>query len=344
MRPSLGCLLFLLTALLSRAAAADELATAELAALNWVRLDSAASCPSGAEVTQAIERRLGHAALVPREQADLVIEARLEGLPSGHFQIEIALVRGDTVVGRRELESEEPSCQGVAETAALVIALTIDPEVSLEPLPISSAPAPAASAPSAAVAPPAAIELPVLARAAPAQAARWQADLELSGGVATGTVPNVAFGLHLRGRALPPALPFGIELEGAYFPSMRLEALPGKGADFTAFYLGAGLCSRPKRSSRLSASLCAGVEVGAMAGQGYGFQSTPKFRTLTLALAARGALWFRVLQPLAVVLGPSIAVPLKRDYFETTTADGSEALFRMSAIGFGFNLGAVLEL
>ncbi|MEI9949933.1 MAG: hypothetical protein WDO74_13375 [Pseudomonadota bacterium] len=345
MRPSLGFLPFLLTALLSRAAAAEEAATVELAALDWVRLDSAASCPSEAEVTQAIEQRLGHAALVPKERAKLVIEAKLEGLAGGGFRVEIALVRGDAVVGRRELESEEPSCQGVAETAALVIALTIDPEASLEPLAIPTVPAAAPTAPTAAATPTAAaIERPSVAPAAPARQASWQADLELGGSIATGTVPNLAAGLYLRGRALPPALPLGIEVEGAYFPSKRVEALPGKGADFTAFYLGAGLCSRPRRASRLSASLCAGSEVGALAGQGYGFSSTPSFRTLTFALAARGVLWFRVLKPLAVVLGPSVAVPLKRDYFEIETAEGSEPLFRMSAIGFGFNLGAVWEL
>jgi hypothetical protein len=249
------------------------------------------------------------------------------------------------VVGRRELESDEPSCQGVAETAALVIALTIDPEASLEPLPIPTAPAPAPSAPSALAPPPRALDEPApTPRAVPNHAPRWQADLELSGGIATGTVPNIATAVYARARALPPALPFGIELEGAYFPTKGLEAQPGKGADFRSFYLGAGLCSRPERRARLGASLCAGLEVGAIAGQGYGFQSTPTFRTLTFALAARGTFWVRVLPPLALVLGPTIAVPLKRDHFETETAADTEPLFRMSVIGLGFNLGVVWEL
>ena len=344
MRPWLGYLPFLLTALPARAALANEPPAGELAALDWVRLESAASCPSGAEVTQAIEQRLGHSALVPKERADLVIEAKLERSASGGFRVEIALVRGAAVVGRRELESENPSCQSIAETAALVIALTIDPEASLEPLSISTAPTPEPSAARAAPIPPPAVAVRLQAQVVPAQHASWQGDLELSAGIATGTVPNWAAGVFVRGRALPPRLPLGIELEGVYFPSKRLEALPGKGADFTSFYLGTGLCSRPKRASRLSASWCAGVQVGMIAGQGYGFEVKPSFRTLTVALAARGALWFRVLRPLAVVLGPSLAVPLKRDYFETETADGSEALFRMSAIGLGFNLGLVWGL
>jgi len=343
MRLSLGSLLLLLVTLLARAAAAEEPVALELAALNWLRLDGAESCPSGAEVTQAIEQRLGHATLVPKEQANLVIEVRLAARPEGGFRVEITLARGDAVVGRRELDSDEPSCQGVAETAALVIALTIDPEASLEPLPIPTAPARApqkpAPAPRLAVS-----ERPAPDRPVPASKPSWQADLELGGAIATGTVPNVAAGLLLRGRALPPALPFAIELEAAYFPAQQVEAQPGKGADFRTFYLGAGLCSRATRARRLGASLCAGGQIGAIAGQGYGFDVTPRFRTLTLALAARGAFWLRVLPRLALVLGPTIAIPLKRDYFETETAAGSESLFRLSAIGLGFDLGVVWEL
>ncbi|HEY0463597.1 MAG TPA: hypothetical protein VGC79_05285, partial [Polyangiaceae bacterium] len=296
-----------------------------------------------AEVTQAIEQRIGHAALVPKEQAKLLIEAKLAGRAEGGFRVEIAMVRGDAVVGRRELESDEASCQGVAETAALVIALTIDPEASLEPLPIPTGAA-AAPAPAPAAAQPEVSARAVAPQLAPENRATWQADLELGGGIETGTVPNVAIGLYVRGRALPPAWPIGIELEGAYFPAQNVAAQPGKGADFRAFQLGAGVCSRPKRARRFGASVCAGAEIGAITGQGYGFLSNPKFSTLTFALTARGALWFRVLPPLALVLGPNLAVPLKRDYFETKTGDSSEPLFRMSAIGLGFELGLVWEL
>src|ERR1041384_5322929 len=114
MRLPLGTSALVLTALLGRAAAAEEPPAVELAALSWPRLSGAASCPSGAEVTHAIEQRLGHAALVPKEQATLLIEARLQAASIGGFQVEIALIRGDTVVGRRELESADPSSKTVA--------------------------------------------------------------------------------------------------------------------------------------------------------------------------------------------------------------------------------------
>jgi hypothetical protein len=351
MRMRLSTLIVSFIVLAARGVLAQVPVSVETAALSWLRADSAASCPSEADVTQAIEQRLGQAALVPRERASLLTEARLEAVSSGGFRVEIALVRGETLVGRRELESAEASCQGVAESAALVIALTIDPEASIASLPIAVSTAPPAAPPANAPPPSPAPQVverggeptPVT-KPAPAASPPWQGDLELGGAVATGTVPRVAAGLRLRGRALPPKLPFGFEIGGAYFPEKRLEASPGKGGDFTAFYLGAGLCSRPSRASRLSASFCAGAEVGALAGQGDGFASTPKFRTWTFALAARGSLWFRVVPPLAIALGPTFALPLKRDFFETRTSGGTETLFRMSSVGLGFDLGVIWEL
>lgn len=345
MRPSLATSAFLLTATLARAAAADEPPAVELAALHWRRLEGAESCPSEADVSLAIERRLGHAALVSKAQATLLIDATLRGSSTSGFHVEITLSRGDTVVGRRELESAEPSCQSVAETAALVIALAVDPEASLEPLPIPTAPE---SAPTSAAPPP----QPEVALTPPppkprpatsAHTERWQGDLELGGTLLIGAAPNIASALYVRGRALPPRWPLGIELGAAYFPTRQVEARPGKGGYFSSYFLAAGVCSRPIRSSRFSVSGCANAEAGEILGQGYGFQNTQTFRTLTVALAARGALWYRFATPLALVLGSTVAVPLKRDYFEVETADGTQPLFRMSAIGLGFNLGVVFE-
>lgn len=345
MRHSLATSAFMLTAVLARAAAAEEPAAVESAALNWQRLAGAESCPSGAEVSLAIEQRLGHVALVPKAQATLTIDAMLEGSSSGGFHVEITLSRGDVVVGKRELESAEPSCQRIAETAALVIALAIDPEASLDPLPIPTAPEPAPASP---VPPPqpaiAHTESPSEPRPAIlARKKRWQGDLELGGTLLIDAAPDLASAIYVRGRVLPPKWPLGIELGAAYFPTRQVEALPGKGAYFSTYLWAAGVCSRPIRSSRFSVSGCASGEAGQISGHGYGFQSTETFRTLTVALAARGALWYRFVTPLALVLGSTVAVPLKRDYFEVETADGTQPLFRMSAIGLGFNLGMVLE-
>jgi hypothetical protein len=150
--------------------------------------------------------------------------------------------------------------------------------------------------------------------------------------------------VFVRGRALPPHLPLGFELESAYFPPQSVDAEPGKGATFSQFYAGAALCSRPSRENRWRVSLCAGADAGLVTGHGYGFELKPHFRTWTFALAARARVGFRVAHRLALVTGPDLWVPLKRDSFETTTASGTEQLFRMSAVGLAFELGVVWEL
>lgn len=335
--------LLALPVLLAAGSARAESGSLETAALSWVRAESAASCPGAAEVARSIEQRLGRPALVLPSQAGLMVEAYVDGAPNGGFRVVITLARGETNVGRRELESPEPTCQAVAEKAALVIALTIDPEASVEPMtmePPPLPPPPAQPEPPAPPPPPAPLPPPPK----PPEPPTWQGDVELSGGVATGIVPELAPGLFARGRALPPELPFALELEGAYFPTKTLEYAPGKSADLTLFYAGAGVCSRPSRASRLRASLCVGADVGAVAGQGFGFTYTPRFRSWTYTLTAKGRLGYALIPQLAIVLGPDLFVPLKRDSFEVQPVTGTEQLFRMSALGLGFELGVVWEL
>jgi len=345
---------FLLTLLLAGAAVAQP-AAVETAALSWVRAERAAACPDAAGVARSIEQRLGRQVLVSPAEADLIVEAYVDAMAAGGFHVSIDLARGGKSVGRRELESAASSCEAVADKAALVIALTIDPDAALEPapngVPLVPAEAPAvlpapcdSKAEPTAAPPPPPPPPPPRQPVQPLHGPAWQGDLELAGGIATGIVPDLAPGIFARGRAFPPELPLGIEFGGAYFPPKTLESAPGKGADVTLFYVGAALCSRPRRSLWIRASLCGGAEVGAVAGQGHGFTSTPRFRTWTFALAARGRLGFSLTRRLAVVLGPSLSLPLKRDHFEVSPPTGTESLFRMSAVGLGFDLGAVWEL
>jgi hypothetical protein len=317
----------------------------EPAALSWVRAPDATVCPGEWEIAHAVEARLGPEALVPRASAILVVEASIRARSEGGFHVDIALLRGDTVVGRRELSSEEPNCGSVAEQAALVIALTIDPEASPLGPPRVSAPAPPVETPKPPkekqIAPKAAVSsLPPAGPARPA----WQGDLEAAAGVATGIVPEIALGLFVRGRARPPGFAIAIELEGAYYPPTELELEPGRGAHFSLLYLGAALCNKPQREPRLRLSVCAGPDLAAITGQGYGFDETPRFWSFTFAASARARLGFRATRGLALVLGPDLVVPFGRDRFITITAEGTDELFRMKAVGFGFELGAVWEL
>jgi hypothetical protein len=313
----------------------------EPAALSWVRAPGAQACPDAREVSVRVEERLGGPVIVPPARAKLHVEALARPAEGGGFVVQITLYRDALVVGRRDLDPQD-DCKDVAERAALAIALMIDPE-ALAPRP-TAAPAPAAphAAPSTPV-PSASVSTRTAAPPPPARDAVWRGDLEAALGIATGLVPRLTPGVFLRGRVLPPEFPIAFELAGAYFPETTVEAEPGKGGTFALFLAGVSVCNVASRARRISASACAGAEIGSIAGSGYGFTDNPTFHSLVYTLSARGRLWFRPVRGLALVIGPDLAIPLKRDHFETYDESGRTELFQVAPVNVGFELGAVWE-
>lgn len=349
-RGAIGGVVTSLVLVLASGSAAAKPHEYEAAALTWARAADAAPCPDGAEMARMVEGRLGQGALLPLARAEVVVEASIRARSGGGFHVDIALARDEVVVGRRELESAQPDCGPIADEAALVIALTIDPEASpltpslerAEPLPApSGTPAPPAPGPASsrrASPPPPASRPPNAARPS------WQLDLELAADIATGLLPGVAPGASLRGRLVPPGWPLGVELESSYFPQQSLALPSGEGARFELYDAGLGLCANEGRTTRFRAWLCAGPELAVIMGRGYGFERTARFSRVTVALSARGGLGLRVTEGLVLALGPDVIVPLGRDRFVAITPAGTEPLYRMSAVGLGLELGAVWEL
>jgi len=309
----------------------------EPAALSWARAEGAESCPGPSEVTRAVDERLGRSALVPTARAEIVVEALVEPASGGGFHVRIALTKDNAVIGRRELEGSEPDCTIITEKAVLAIALMIDPEAALAPIPPPPPPPPPTPSTTSTVA-------AVARRPASPPPEPWQGDLEVAGSLASGLMPGLSPGVFVRGRAMPPALPFAVELEGAFFPEKTRHATPTQGGHFALLYAGLSLCSRPPRAPRLAASFCAGADVGSMVGRGFGFDDNERFQSWVFAVSARGRLWFRPLSGLALVVGPDLAIPLARDHFDTGSETGTVQLFRMSSVSLGFALGAVWEL
>jgi hypothetical protein len=316
------------------------------AALSWTRGRGAESCPDASDVERGVELRLGRAALVPKERAELVVEAVAERTQSGGFRVQIALLRADEVIGRRVLEGTEPECLTIADKAVLAIALMIDPDAALAP-PLETAPPPGPPErePQASTKSNAIVDRPPPPTAQPLPSRTpWQGDVELAAGVASGLVPGLAPAVFLRGRLFPPAFPLGVEIEGALFPEQTQYETPARGAHFSLIYGGLSLCSRPPRALRLTASFCGGADMGSVLGEGFGFDEDQDFQESFLALGVRGRLWVRPVSGVAIVMGPDLTIPLKRDYFVTGRSSGSVELFRMSRTAFGFELGAVWEL
>lgn len=314
----------------------------EPAALSWARAEGAESCPGASEVTRAVDQRLGRSALVPPDRAELVVEAFVEPASGGGFHVRIALTKNNVVIGRRELEGTEPDCTIITDKAVLAIALMIDPEAPLLPVPAPAPSPPPAPATTSTVAVAVAEHEPP--PPPPERPPPWQGDLELAASLAGGLVPGLSPGVFVRGRAFAPTLPFGVELEGAFFPEKTRHATATQGGHFALLYAGLSLCSRPPRAPRLAASFCAGADVGSIVGRGFGFDINERFRSWVFAVGARGRLWFRPVPRLALVLGPDLTIPLRRDHFDTGSENGGVALYRMSSVSLGFAVGAVWEL
>lgn len=339
------------------------------AGLSWVRASEAASCSSGPEIARLVEQHLGRAALVPLAEARLVIEAFVAPRPEGGFHVSIALVKDQVLAGRRDLESTEPTCRDVSERAALAIALMIDPEapgqgegaLRDQPLPGETLPtvtprsvsseATTRVEPPVGSAAPLAVNRPLVRRAELSGGASvlrlkrpWQAELELATGVVSGVAPGFAPAVFARGRVGSPTSLIEVDIEGAYVPERSLETEAHKGSRFALLYTGLALCGRTPGPARVGASLCAGADLGSLAGRGYGFEHNATMKSAFVALSARARLCIRVHGHFNVVLGPDLVLPLRRDYFETQSATGTEGGFRMSAAGFGFELGAVWGL
>src|SRR5262249_18291366 len=142
------------------------------------------------------------------------------------------------VLGQRELSSQESSCGAVAESAALAIALMIDPEAVLGPdRPIEPPPEPVAAA----------------AVPAPPSAEPWRGMLEISAGLYAGLLPNVVPGFSMRAFVAPPEGRLGFELGGTYFTTKTIAVGGASNAIFSLAVAEVGVClPAPKRSVALS--------------------------------------------------------------------------------------------
>ncbi len=97
--------------------------------LSWVRGEGAESCPARADLAREVTKRLGR---VPfDEQAERSIEIQVGHGPRGFETLTRVRDPKGQVVGRRELVSEEPSCDPIFSATVLAVALLIDPEAAL---------------------------------------------------------------------------------------------------------------------------------------------------------------------------------------------------------------------
>jgi hypothetical protein len=186
--------------------------------LGWVRAHNAERCPDATTVARAVEARVGR----PVFSADGAqsVEAMIQRTDGARWWVTIFLRDVDgSQLGTRTLSSEQPDCEAATSAAIFAIALAIDPESALRPLPATptqsslpaenAAPPPAQAAPALVLTAVAALtaraveprsQRPVVApRVQPPPRELSSGAVSLGGWAAWGLVPHVALGTSLSG-------------------------------------------------------------------------------------------------------------------------------------------------
>ncbi|XXX80254.1 hypothetical protein WMF30_15920 [Sorangium sp. So ce134] len=328
-----------LAALVSLVAAARPAAASsreQTASLSWVRLAGAEACVGARALAQAVEARLGRAALVSAARADLTIEGRIAPGDAGGWRAVLAVAdAGGAVLGTREIAAPSPRCDAIDDDLALAIALMIDPDAQLSPgAPPPSPPSPAPAPPPQPPPQPQVIVQRILVPASPPAAAPPPAPWRLEVGVGPlfglGLLPAPGVAATVRARVTPPRF-WSFEAGAAIWAPNEAEA----GALAARFSWGEGFVSVCPVSigheTRVSA--CAGVRLGAMSTAGFGFDLELAHERFTAGGALDVRLARRLFGPLTAGVGLGLIVPLVRDTFYYTDAQTEDRqVFRMAPL------------
>jgi hypothetical protein len=311
------------------------------AALGWLRAPGAESCIGARALAEAVEARLGGAALVPASRAEVSIEgtvAPADGEPGWRVSITVADGAGK-VLGTRKLSHAGADCRAIDEEVSLTIALLIDPDALLSPAAASSGakaprPAPAFSAP------PASLRVEHLSPRVPAP---WHAAFLAGPVVSFGALPTVGVGVQIRGLFTPPRF-FSFQIGG----SVWAPATVSFGPEGTSFFMALGTvsaCPLAGLALGFRYAACAGVEVGAIRASGFGF---PLARERERPHAG-GVLEGRVVRilkaPFALSGGVGLSVPFVRNRFYYVDPAGAEReVFVSSPVAVHLDILAGFEL
>jgi hypothetical protein len=281
--------------------------------LDW---DAPAECPNGPSVTAEVERILAGS---PGRSSRLRVQGTVSRTPQDKWHVELSL-RGTELEAKRGLEG--PNCAAVAEAAALVIALAINPEVERPTPP----PKPETTQESRATPP----QMPTFAGPA----------ISIGATGDSGTVPDGTVGLEGN---------FGwtlgnvhTELSGTYFLERRgtLAERDDVGATFRLGDMSLRGCYQFARD-RLAFGPCVDVGLQWTRAQGFGPIASRTVSGVTPAIGgAMGAEWLisRYFVPYARLGG---VVPLARPEF---AVQGMGYVHRAAVVAFRGTVGFEVHL
>lgn len=307
--------------------------------LEW---SAPAECPDEAAVEAKIDGYLGD---VPASTTAVEAKGTVTRERDGWTMTLVTTVDGH----RRTRVLTDPGCDGLAESAAVLVAIAVAPETvpPAPPVPVETDeraetpvaltdPDPQASArPTSSPGP-----IPESTGRPRARRLPLRASVRATGGVGLGWLPfgaDVSLALAVFGRG------FRAELFGTYAPRrlLRFDDLPEAGANVSAWSLGMRGCGVPELRSWLQLPICAGVEAGRVVGRPVGLLQERTGRPVWAAGALAAGLRFEVHERVALWVAPELLVAMTRP---TLRVDGEASpIFRSSNLGGRFQAGLELR-
>lgn len=303
-----------------------------------LRYSAPDSCPDDAQIVTGVEHFLGQPLREAREQ-ELGINVVIQGDPRGYA----AKLSFRSARGVEDRFAEDTDCDKLAEAAALLVALAIDPDrVHAQQAAAVAAPAP----PKAAPVPPAPVPPAPAPASAPCPAAvppppPRHAVAGLAALVGVGVMPHVApalgvdFGARLRRAQL--------ELVGSYWPASTID-VPGASSaaiDISLATAGLRACGVLPVSA-WSLLGCAQGQLGDMSGSGELVDAAHTRHALFADVQALLVANYAATEP-APWVGLALAWQVKRPAFGLSQQRASDAPFRPSAVALlgyvGVSLG-----
>jgi hypothetical protein len=244
------CVLSLAASLVAVGEASPSLTDGLALQLAW---ESPQGCPDLASERAEIRRRVGDIGRATAAEPVLA-QATIRPDPAGGYRLSLQTKVGDTD-GERVLAGLD--CHELAEAAALVIALLINPEAGTSAPPQSTPPSPVPA------------PLPSPSSSSPAHA-RSTLGIGLASVWASGVLPNFAKGLAARLLYQRGTLAAAFEVTGFLPDDQHSQVLAQASASFYRLEAALHLCANSSSNRRLGAALCLGGAVVRLHGESMG--------------------------------------------------------------------------
>jgi hypothetical protein len=305
--------------------------------LSWVRLEGAEECVATQPLARSVEERLGRSVFVSAADADLSVEGRVERKnKTWRAHVEVRDPTGK-LLGTRDLESAEASCESLRAPLALALAVMIDPDAALGPKPTAT-PTPTPT-PTPTLAPTPTLTPTLAPTPVPAPTSKWDVQGFVGPGITVGLVPDVGWGITGGGLVGSP-LPFvGGKATATYVFETAVPVEGGASVRMSALLGSLAYCPLLLRDARFSVAVCAGGASGLIFVRGVGFAVARSELRGTIAAQVDARASVRLVGPLTVGMGADVLVPLVRDTIAFTRADGSQkAAFEPSPAAFAADI------